>query len=161
MKKIARWALAFSAVMSIQGSAMAFVETAWTVTSSKGYQDVHLGTWLSMYVKEADGMVYGCEHKVKWMSSPGANYRMSTNLHLLEYPDARNFSCDELAYEVSTSLLYVNPDPALVSYGFTHSMQKAKIFHLVLTCDEYGPVCHGLMRYSPMGFNYKISAKPM
>lgn len=161
MKKIARWALAFAAVMSMSGGAMALPQgKLMKVVGNNGRLHVPVGTWISNYVMESDHdpLVTGCVHAVKW--SRKDFLVRSTTLHLLETLPFPYYSCQEAAEICTPSSFIHDPSTPIPSYGFDVYGHQKPIYHLMGTMDEVSCVAKFIYSFSPLEMARYMTVSP-
>ncbi|AUX38522.1 MULTISPECIES: hypothetical protein [Sorangium] len=162
MKKIARWALAFAAVMSVSGSAMAVREDCgYSVTISNGIRKIPAGV-AGFALSEQVGDLFndGCIYAGRWgvTAVPGAATFANLFIHqttTMGMPD-----CVANSYSYAGGAISLVPGP-VVSYGIDSRYQKARLATCVGMEDDWNGVIKLVCQYhTPMSLPYPVTFTP-
>ncbi|XXT19816.1 hypothetical protein WME94_57305 [Sorangium sp. So ce429] len=160
MKKIARWALAFAAVMSVSGSAMALPEgTGYKVVINTGMRKIDVGqaafTWLEQY-----GSLFGdsCACAVKWCNSAGLP--SCTNLLVQEELTSFAQDCEYRALYPEDATVVL--DTTYDNWGFDSRQQKKRVARMSAMQDGTNGVIKGVCQYgSVLSMAYSLTLTPI
>ncbi len=161
MKKIARWAFAFAAVMSVSGSAMAIDNfTFYDVTMKNGPAVVHNGS-MRFALLDYDMSIFsgGCVSAGTWcVGSPmSCSTLMAREELMIGYG-----SCEDLTYGFADTIITDYVDPRIANHGYDVRRQKKKIVRLALTQDGVNGMIKGMCHLgSPMNLPTYISLAPV
>ncbi|WP_437724560.1 hypothetical protein [Sorangium sp. So ce861] len=153
MKKIARWALAFAAVMSVSGSAMAINQACgYDVVLKNGLRKIPAGKF-ACGLAETSGDLWNdkCVFACKWgvMAAPGA--AVSANLILHQATTLGHQDCDMISYQFTDSDICM--DTFAPNYGIDTRWQKAILASFIAMEDGHNGVMKSVLRYhSPLSF---------
>jgi hypothetical protein len=165
MKKIVRWALAFTAAMSIPSSAMALcganVHDAFLINGPGAARTVPLGSWRFTL----DQLVFGlydesCGYFVKWVNAAGL--LSSANAFVEEVATVGAEDCEYNSYypQISTLRLSTQPDYFGKSTGFDKFQQKRNVCNLILSEDGFSGKFRGMIQYHPTSVPYGMGVDP-
>ncbi|WP_148314663.1 hypothetical protein [Sorangium cellulosum] len=153
MKKIARLALAFAAVMSVSGSAMAINQACgYDVVLKNGLRKIPAGKFACGLAEQSgdlwrDDCVFACKWGV--MAAPGA--AVSANLILRQATTLGHFDCDMISYQFTDSDICM--DSFGPNYGIDTKWQKAILASFIAMEDGENGVMKSVLRYySPLSF---------
>ncbi|XXX77059.1 hypothetical protein WMF30_56360 [Sorangium sp. So ce134] len=153
MKKFARWALAFTAVMSIPGSAMAIAEGCpHSAVINNGVRNIPVGKLVCAYAEQY-GDVYndGCFFSCKWWHAPGPGATVAANLAIYEGLSMANYDCDWSAAGFGQADISLNRnDPLMRNYGINTRFQKVQLSDLFGMKDEQGTMKVMIRYYSAL-----------
>ncbi|WP_437833610.1 hypothetical protein [Sorangium sp. So ce1153] len=159
MKKIARWAFAFAAVMSVSGSAMALPEgVGYKVVMNTGLRKIDVGqvafTWL-----EQQGSLFGdtCAVAVKWCNSAGLP--SCANLIVHEELTSYDQDCEYRALYPADATITL--DPTCDNWGFDSRQQKKRMARYSAMQDGTNGVIKGVAQYgSVLSMAYSLTMTP-
>ncbi|XYH98108.1 hypothetical protein ACMHYB_61940 [Sorangium sp. So ce1128] len=160
MKKIARLALAFTTIMSLSGSAMAFRnDCMYKVTSSTGLRSVNLGYMVAQLEEHVVENPWDslCSHHVNWFFG-GAGPTAVAQLRILERMTFEWGDCYAASYQFTDSMLSI--DQHENNYGITTHGQITPLCSLQAVSDPANGVIVGMVKYSPLSSAKQLKLTP-
>ncbi|WP_437622678.1 hypothetical protein [Sorangium sp. So ce1151] len=158
MKKIARWALAFAAVISVSGSAMALPEgVGYKVVLNTGLRKLPVGQVAFTMLEQGASLFNDtCVCAVKWCNEAG----LPTCANMLVHEELTSYDqdCDYRALYPATAA--ITNDPAYDNWGFDSRQQKKRVARMSAMQDDNG-VIKGVCQYgSVLSMAYSLTMTP-
>ncbi|WP_437755956.1 hypothetical protein [Sorangium sp. So ce1389] len=159
MKKIARWALAFAAVVSVSGSAMALPEgVGYKVVMNTGMRKINVGqvafTWLEQGASLFNDT---CACAVKWCNDAGLP--SCANMLVHEELTSYDQDCEYRALYPADATITI--DPGYDNWGFDSRQQKKRVARLSAMQDGTNGVIKGVCQYgSVLSMAYSLTMTP-
>ncbi|WP_437577425.1 hypothetical protein [Sorangium sp. So ce887] len=146
MKKIARWALAFAAVVSVSGSAMALPEgLVYKITLNTGLRKVPSGKVAFTWVEQAGSMWNDtCVSAVKWCTDYGLP--SCSNMLVHEELTSLDQDCEYRAVFPADATIY--NDPLYENWGYNSRQQKTRVARLSAMQDGANFVIKGVCQFN-------------